>query len=88
VVAALLLLVGRPALYLLGTALYSWSVDRLAPLGQLLGLVLLGCLVAASPRLSSLQLGFAAIFVVRAVAIWDTGRRRVVLRRSANPVRR
>jgi low temperature requirement protein LtrA len=64
---------GGPALYLLGNILFKRSVAMWLPLSHLVGLALLAALVPAAPHLSPLLLGAAASGVLIVVAIWETG---------------
>lgn len=76
-------IVGGPALYLLGNALFKWSTHwrRRPPrshMGGLLGLLGLW-LVAWQHAMSPLMLGALAAAVLMVVAVWET----IALRRSA-----
>jgi low temperature requirement protein LtrA len=76
-------LVGGPALYLVGNALFKWVTnDRPAPpLSHLVGLALLAVLLpfALGHHLSALALGTVANAILVVVAVWES----VALRRPA-----
>jgi len=74
-VAALL---GGPALYLLGNALFKWTTAGRVPLSHLVGLALLALLIPASVVLSPLLLGVGVMLVFVIVAVWE----RLSLRRG------
>ncbi|CAO3422915.1 low temperature requirement protein A [Azospirillum doebereinerae] len=67
-------IVGGPALYVLGTALFKWvAYDRiLPPLSHLVGLGLMALLYALSAGLSALALGAATTAALVLVAVWET----------------
>ena len=81
--AGIAMILGGPALYLIGTALFKWVTNsrKLPPLSHLAGLALLAALVlpAFSHVLSALQLGLATTGVMVLVAAWET----LALRRPA-----
>ncbi|MFE0757269.1 low temperature requirement protein A [Inquilinus sp. NPDC058860] len=64
-------LLGGPALYLLGNALFKWSTAGRIPLSHLVGLVLLALLVPAVDALSPLLLSAAVAVVLIVVAVWE-----------------
>ena len=68
---SLALIVGGPALFLGGSALYGWAVDGKTPTHRLAGLVALAVLVAVPFAWSQLALLIAASAVILAVAVWD-----------------
>ena len=74
--AGLVAILGGPALYLLGNALFKWVTNqrRAPPLSHMAGLLLLLALtpIAWSHLLSSLALGVATTVVVLLVAAWET----------------
>ncbi len=80
--AAIAAILGGPALYIAGNALFKWVCNdrRTPPLSHLLGLVLLLALapLAYSHALSPLALGAATTMVLVLVAAWET----VSLRRA------
>ena len=69
-------IVGGPALYLLGCALFKWVTNsrRLPPISHCFGLLLLAALWAASGpmHLSALVLGAGTTLVLMIVAGWET----------------
>jgi low temperature requirement protein LtrA len=83
--AGIAVILGGPALYLLGNALFKWTTnDRLIPpLSHLAGLILLLALsLAARPlHLSALALGGATTAILVLVATWE----RLALSRAARP---
>ncbi len=83
--AGIAAILGGPALYLLGTALFKWVTNdrRGPPLSHLIGLGLLLVLTpfAFGHILSALQLGAAATAILLLVAIWES----LALRRPAKP---
>ena len=68
-------ILGGPALYLVGTALFKWvtNVRRLPPLSHLAGLAGLVALIplATSHRASALTLGALATAALLLVAVWE-----------------
>ena len=82
--AAMLALLGGPALYLLGVAAFKWSATgrSLPPLSHLVGLVLLAALAlpATLHWFSALALAAAASAVLAIVAWWE----HLSLRRAAS----
>ena len=68
-VAAIL---GGPALYLAGVALFKWSITGRVSLPHCLGIMLLAILAATSAALSPLALSLASTVVLIAIAGWDT----------------
>jgi low temperature requirement protein LtrA len=64
-------LLGGPALYLLGNALFKWSTAGRIPLSHLVGLVLLALLIPALEVLSPLLLSAAVAMVLIVVAVWE-----------------
>ncbi|BDT68197.1 hypothetical protein os1_23790 [Comamonadaceae bacterium OS-1] len=73
---AMVAILGGPALYLLGTALFKWvTASRiLPPLSHLVGLVLLGllCIPASQHAFSAMGLSAATAAVLWVVAIWES----------------
>jgi low temperature requirement protein LtrA len=80
-------ILGGPALYLIGNALFKWvtNVRRAPPLSHMAGLLLLLVLapLAFSHVLSALALGVATTAIVVLVAAWET----VAIHRRAKTVR-
>lgn len=85
--AGIAVILGGPALYLIGNALFKWVTNdrRGPPLSHLAGLALLLGLVpvALSHAFSALALGAATTAVMMVVAIWET----LALRRGIAPER-
>ncbi|HZV37783.1 MAG TPA: low temperature requirement protein A [Pseudoxanthomonas sp.] len=81
--AGIAAIIGGPALYLVGTALFKWVTNNriLPPLSHLGGLVLLAALAvpAFSHAFTALQLGIATTGVMVIVATWES----LALRRPA-----
>jgi len=65
-------ILGGPAVYLVGNVLFKYATVGRLPPSHLGGLVLLAVLVLAADHLSPLQLGGAASVVLVIVAIWET----------------
>jgi low temperature requirement protein LtrA len=65
-------LVGGPALYLLGNALFKRVTARFVPLSHLIGLGLLAALAVGSLWLSPLLLSIGGTLVMIFVAAWET----------------
>ncbi|WP_295951567.1 low temperature requirement protein A [Rhodoferax sp.] len=74
--AALVVILGGPALYLLGTALFKWVTAKriMPPLSHIVGLVLLGllCIPASQHTFSAMGLSAATAVVLWVVAIWES----------------
>ena len=69
----LAVLLGGPALYLLGNALFKMTVNRSHfPLSHLVGLGLLAALVAPALRLSVFWTAALTTAVLLTVAVWET----------------
>jgi low temperature requirement protein LtrA len=64
-------ILGGPALFVLGNSLFKWLSAPYAPLSHTVGLVLLALLAPASPALTPLALSAAANAVLIAVALWE-----------------
>jgi low temperature requirement protein LtrA len=64
-------IVGGPALYLLGNALFKWLSAPHAPLSHMVGLVLLALLAPVSLIVPPLALSAAANAVLITVAVWE-----------------
>ena len=72
-VLAAIVLLGGPALYLLGNALFKMTVNRSHfPLSHLVGLGLLAALVAPALRLSVFWTAALTTAVLLTVAVWET----------------
>jgi low temperature requirement protein LtrA len=65
-------MVGGPALYLVGNLLFKRASARFLPLSHLVGLVLLALLTTAQGRLAALTFDAAATLVLIVVATWET----------------
>ena len=80
---AIAALIGGPALYLLGNALFKWVTNdrRLPPLSHMVGTALLLALLipARLHLLSALALAASVAVVIVAVAVWES----LALRRAA-----
>jgi low temperature requirement protein LtrA len=72
--AAIMVLLGGPALYLIGNALFKWVTNdrRGPPLSHLLGLVLLLAAVPFAHALSALALAMLTTTILMLVAAWET----------------
>ncbi|UHQ22061.1 low temperature requirement protein A [Lysobacter sp. 5GHs7-4] len=83
--AGLAAILGGPALYLLGNALFKWTTNdrRTPPLSHLAGLAALLALTAAAHplHLSALALGVATTAILVLVALWEW----LALRRAVPP---
>lgn len=79
--AAVAVILGGPALYLLGNAAFKWVTNRrrTPPLSHMAGLALLLALAAFARHGTALQLSVAAAAVLVLVAAWES----VALRRPA-----
>jgi low temperature requirement protein LtrA len=65
-------LIGGPALYLIGNLLFKWVTAGWPPLSHLAGLALLVALVAVAAHVPVLLLGAAASLILVVVAGWET----------------
>lgn len=70
--AATAVLLGGPALYLIGNTLFKWSVAGRVPLSHLIGLGLLIAAGFAAPAASPLTLSAATTAILLLVAAWET----------------
>ncbi len=70
--AAVAVLLGGPALYLVGNTLFKWSVAGRVPLSHLVGLGLLVPAGFAAPETSPLTLSAATTAILLLVAAWET----------------
>jgi low temperature requirement protein LtrA len=70
--AAAFVLIGGPALYLVGNVFFKRASAKYYPLSHLVGLVLLGALVPLHALLAPLALSAATTAVLVIVAIWET----------------
>jgi low temperature requirement protein LtrA len=64
-------ILGGPALYLLGNSLFKWLTAPYAPLSHTIGLTLLALLIPAALVAPPLVLSAAATAVLIAVAVWE-----------------
>ena len=85
--AAVATIIGGPALYILGTALFKWTLWRRVSIPRGAGLVVLALLVPASDALSPLAVSAATTVVLMFVAAWDT-RLAYLARETEGPVAR
>jgi low temperature requirement protein LtrA len=69
--ASTAVLIGGPALYVLGNALFKWTIAGRLPLSHAAGLVLLALLVPLAPALSPLALAAATTAALIVVATWE-----------------
>jgi low temperature requirement protein LtrA len=74
------LILGGPALYLAGNALFIWALARMIPWSRLAAIAALVALLPLVARVLALTLLVAAVLVLVALALWDLwaarGRRR------------
>ena len=64
-------ILGGPALYLLGTSLFKWLTAPFAPLSHTVGIGLLALLICAVPYTPPLALSAATTAVLILVAVWE-----------------
>ncbi len=64
-------ILGGPALYLAGNALFKWLTAPYPPLSHLVGLALIAVLILAVPFLPPLALSAAVTAVLILVAVWE-----------------
>jgi low temperature requirement protein LtrA len=76
---AIAVMLGGPALYLLGNLLFKRVIAGRLPLSHLVGMGLLALLAPAAPSLSPLLLATAATVALIVVAVWEM----IALRRGA-----
>ena len=69
--AARAVILGGPALYLAGNALFKWAVYGRPPLSHIAGLAMLLLAVPVAPGLSFLTLGAATTLILASAAIWE-----------------
>jgi low temperature requirement protein LtrA len=69
-------ILGGPAIYLVGNALYKRAVAGRIPVSRLLAFGALGCLVAVAPTVDRLVLSVLAMLVLLALSAWTTRSRR------------
>ena len=74
-----IVMIGGPALYILGTLLFKTTIAARPPLSHMVGLALLIALSFAALRLDPLHLSGATTAVLLQVAIWEA----ISLRRGA-----
>lgn len=65
-------LVGGPALYISGNALFKRAIAGFGPLSHIVGLFGFAGLAIVAPRLDALTLSLASTGILVAVAIWET----------------
>ncbi len=65
------LILGGPALYLIGNALFNWILSGLLPASRLMAIVALLILLFTAGDVSTLSLMFAATLVLLALVGWD-----------------
>jgi low temperature requirement protein LtrA len=82
-VATAATVLGGPALFLTGHALFKWTVFGRLWVPRLLAIVALAALWPLRSALSSLLLAAAATLVVAAVTVWDTWMARALARSPA-----
>jgi low temperature requirement protein LtrA len=70
--ASVAVIIGGPALYLIGNLLFKWLTAGWPPLSHLAGLILLAAVVPFAPHVSMLLLGSAASVLLVVVAAWET----------------
>jgi low temperature requirement protein LtrA len=70
-VATSALILGGPALYVVGTALFEWALWQDVPRSRLLAIGALAALVPLAFVSSALVLSIAATLVLMGVAVWD-----------------
>jgi low temperature requirement protein LtrA len=71
-IATAIVLIGGPALYLAGNALFKRLSAPYVPLSHIVGLALLALLIPAVPTLSPLLLSSATTIVLIVVAAWES----------------
>lgn len=77
----LAVMIGGPALYLIGCLLFKWTIAGFPPLSHMAGLVLLGGLAFVAFSLDPLQLSGATTFILMVVSLWEA----LSLRRRPKP---
>jgi len=70
--SAAVVILGGPALYLLGNLFFKWTVTGRPPLSHMAGLVVLGATGFAAFRFEPMGLAIAATAVLAATALWET----------------
>ena len=81
--ATVAVVLGGPALFLAGHALFKWAVFARISVPRLVAIVVLAALVPLSQLIPPLALAAAATFVVALVAVWDTRTNRSLARSSS-----
>lgn len=66
------ILIGGPALYVLGSFWFYWLFCEHPPLSHIAGLAALGALVFAAPSIEPVWLGALTTFVLVGIGAWDT----------------
>ncbi len=64
-------MLGGPAVFLLGNLLFKWATAGWPPLSHMVGLAILAALVPAAPGLAPVALGAATTAVLLIVAVWE-----------------
>ncbi len=68
---ALAIILGGPAIYLAGNAVFKWAICGRWPLSHLAGLTMLIALISVAAALSALALGAATSVILVIVAAWE-----------------
>ena len=66
-----MLILGGPALYLVGNALFNWELSRRVPWSRLVAIAALVALVPLAASTSALVLMVAATVILVALVVWD-----------------
>lgn len=69
--AVMMLILGGPALYLIGNALFNWELSRRVPWSRLVAIATLVALVPLAASMSALVLMIMATAIVVALVVWD-----------------
>jgi low temperature requirement protein LtrA len=68
---AIAVILGGPAIYLAGNAVFKWAICGRWPLSHLAGLTMLIALILVAAALSALALGAATSVILAIVAVWE-----------------
>jgi Bacterial low temperature requirement A protein (LtrA) len=68
---AIAVILGGPAIYLAGNALFKWAICGRWPLSHLAGLTMLIALISVAAALSALALGAVTSVILAIVAVWE-----------------
>jgi low temperature requirement protein LtrA len=68
---AIAVILGGPAIYLAGNAVFKWAICGRWPLSHLAGLTMLIALISVAAALSALALGAATSVILAIVAVWE-----------------